>query len=222
MKTNIKKVKSQNSLVLFIYLFAFVLMTWSFQARAEGTKSVINNPEVIISTSLGDISVKLNAEKAPISTENFLKYVEKKHYDGTTFHRVIKTFMIQGGGHLPDMTEKETIAPIKNEAKNGLTNARGTIAMARTNEIDSATAQFFINVVDNKRLDHVDNNRYGYAVFGEVTKGMDVVDKIKDVATTTKGEFSDVPEKTVMIKSVRLVGAKPENKPAKKSKKGKN
>ncbi|MEQ1722548.1 MAG: peptidylprolyl isomerase [Pseudobdellovibrio sp.] len=217
MKTNVKKVKSQNTLVLFIYLFAFVLMTWSFQARAEEAKPAINNPQVIISTSLGDITVQLNAEKAPISTENFLKYVEKKHYDGTTFHRVIKTFMIQGGGHLPEMTEKESLAPIKNEAKNGLTNARGTLAMARTNEVDSATAQFFINVVDNKRLDHVDNNRYGYAVFGVVTKGMDVVDKIRDVATTTKGDYSDVPAKTVMIKSVRLVGAKAE----KKSKKGK-
>jgi peptidyl-prolyl cis-trans isomerase A (cyclophilin A) len=220
MKTNVKKVKSQNSLVLFIYLFAFALMTWSFQARAEDAKPSVNNPQVIISTSLGDITVELNAEKAPISTENFLKYVEKKHYNGTTFHRVIKTFMIQGGGHLPDMTEKATLAPIKNEAKNGLTNARGTLAMARTNDVDSATSQFFINVVDNQRLDHVDNNRYGYAVFGNVTKGMDVVDKIRDVPTTTKDQFSDVPEKTVLIKSVRLVGA--EAKPTKKSKKGKN
>lgn len=213
MKTNIKKtqVKSQNSLILVIYLLAFALMTWSFQARAEAVKKA--DPEVIISTSLGDIKVKLNAEKAPISTENFLKYVEKKHYEGTTFHRVIKTFMIQGGGHLPDMTEKTTeLAPIKNEAKNGLSNLRGTIAMARTNDVDSATSQFFINVVDNQKLDHVDNNRYGYAVFGEVVSGMDVVDKIRDVSTTTKGDYANVPEKPVMIKSVKVVGA------AKKSK----
>src|SRR3989338_5269158 len=171
MKTNIRK--NHSALVLFIYLLAFALMTWSFNARAEDVKTT--NPEVIITTGLGDIKVKLNAEKAPISTENFLKYVKNKHYDGTVFHRVIPTFMIQGGGHLSDMKEKETLAPIKNEAKNGLSNSRGTIAMARTDEVDSATAQFFINVVDNKRLDHVDNNRYGYAVFGEVTEGLDVV-----------------------------------------------
>lgn len=218
MKTNIKKtqVKSQNSLVLFIYLLAFALMSWSFHARAEEVKKA--DPEVIISTSLGDITVKLNAEKAPISTENFLKYVANKHYNGTTFHRVIKTFMIQGGGHLPDMKEKDTkFPPIKNEAKNGLSNLRGTISMARTNEVDSATSQFFINVVDNQRLDHVDNNRYGYAVFGYVTAGMDVVDKIRDSETTTKGEYENVPVKPIIIKSVTLVGAKTD-KPAKKSK----
>ncbi|MBY0452224.1 MAG: peptidyl-prolyl cis-trans isomerase [Bdellovibrionaceae bacterium] len=167
-----------------------------------------------MSTSLGDIKVQLDREHAPISTENFLKYVEKKHYDGTTFHRVIKTFMIQGGGHLPDMTEKPTMAPIKNEATNGLSNRRGTIAMARTNEIDSATSQFFINVVDNKRLDYVDQNRYGYAVFGEVTEGMDVVDKIRDVPTTTKGDMQDVPSEVVLIKSIKL-------EKAAKAKKGK-
>lgn len=213
MKTNIRK--NHSALVLFIYLLAFALMTWSFNVQAEDVKSTY--PEVVITTSLGNIKVKLNAEKAPISTENFLKYVKNKHYDGTIFHRVIPTFMIQGGGHLPDMKEKETLAPIKNEAKNGLSNSRGTIAMARTNDVDSATAQFFINVVDNKRLDHVDNNRYGYAVFGEVTEGMDVVDKIRDVKTTTKGEYADVPEKTVLIKSVRLAGDKAQ-KTAKKSK----
>lgn len=220
MKTNLKKtqVKSQNSLVLFIYLLAFALMTWSFHARAEDVKKA--DPEVIISTSLGDIKVKLNSEKAPISTENFLKYVGTKHYEGTTFHRVIKTFMIQGGGHLPDMTEKPTeFAPIKNEAKNGLSNLRGTIAMARTNEIDSATSQFFINVLDNQKLDHKDNNRYGYAVFGYVTAGMDVVDKIRDVETTTKGEYGDVPVKPIIIKSVKLVGAKAEKKSKAKGKK---
>ncbi|MGZ3692185.1 MAG: peptidylprolyl isomerase, partial [Pseudobdellovibrio sp.] len=130
MRTNVKKENS--ALVLFIYLLAFVLMTWSYQAKAAKAPKTPTNPEVIISTSLGDIKVKLNSEKAPISVENFLKYVEKKHYDGTTFHRVIKTFMVQGGGHTPDMTEKPTeFPPIKNEATNGLSNKRGTISMAR-------------------------------------------------------------------------------------------
>lgn len=190
---------------MFIYLLAFVLMTWSFNVQAGDSK----NPEVVITTTLGEIKVKLNGEKAPISTANFLKYVEKKHYDGTTFHRVIPKFMIQGGGHLPDMKEKETLSPIKNEAKNGLSNVRGTIAMARTNDVDSATSQFFINVVDNAKLDHVDDNRYGYAVFGEVSAGMDIVDKIKEVKTANKGEYGDVPVEPVLIKSVRLAGDLP-------------
>lgn len=220
MKTLVRKqsLRSQNALVLFIYVLAFALAAWSFNAQAETTaasadatpKAAVENPEVVITTSIGKITVRLNAEHAPISTENFLKYVEKKHYDGTIFHRVIKDFMVQGGGHLPDMKEKDTaFAPIKNEAKNGLSNLRGTIAMARTNDVDSATAQFFINVVDNKRLDHVDNNRYGYAVFGKVTEGMDVVDKIRDSKTASKNGFDDVPVKTITIKSIRLVKAKP-------------
>ncbi len=211
MKTNIRR--NHSAVALFIYLLAFALLTWSFNARAE-----VKNPEVLITTSLGKIKVKLNSEKAPVSTENFLKYVEKKHYDGTTFHRVMKTFMIQGGGHLPDMSEKSTGAPIKNEAKNGLSNSRGTIAMARTNDVDSATAQFFINVVDNQRLDYKNDSNYGYAVFGEVTEGLDVVDKIRDVTTTTKGEYENVPATPVMIKSVRLVAGTAK---AAKSKKGK-
>jgi peptidyl-prolyl cis-trans isomerase A (cyclophilin A) len=217
MKTNIKK--SNSAVVLFIYLLAFVLMTWSYSARAEKTEKEVkpaSNPEVLIKTTKGDIKIRLNAEKAPISTENFLKYVKKKHYDGTTFHRVIPTFMIQGGGHLPDMKEKDSDAPIKNEATNGLSNMRGTIAMARTNEVDSATAQFFINVVDNQRLDHVNQDRYGYAVFGEVVEGMDVVDKIKDVATGNKGEYQNVPTEPVMIKSVRLAKAPKASKKTKK------
>lgn len=201
MRTNIKKTNS--ALVLFIYLLAFVLMTWSYQASAKTAK----NPEVIIATNMGDIKLKLNSEKAPITVENFIKYVNKKHYDGTIFHRVMKTFMIQGGGHLPDMSEKSTAAPIKNEAKNGLSNMRGTVAMARTNDIDSATAQFFINVVDNQRLDHVDEERFGYAVFGEVVEGMDVVDKIKEVKVGSKGEHENVPVEAVMIHSVKLVKA---------------
>lgn len=218
MKTNIRKqtAKSQNALVLFIYVLAFALLSWS-QARAEEvpatatteTKKVeVVNPEVVIDTNLGKITVRLNAEHAPISTENFLKYVEKKHYDGLIFHRVIKDFMVQGGGFTADMKERDSkFDPIKNEAKNGLSNMRGTIAMARTNEIDSATSQFFINVVDNQRLDHVNSSRYGYAVFGKVVSGMDVVDKIRDSKTESKAGHDDVPVKPVTIKSIRLVKA---------------
>lgn len=207
MKAN--TIKSPKTLVLFIYMLALALMVWSFNVQAaEESKSGEAAKEVMITTSMGNIKLKLNSEKAPITVENFLNYVQKKHYDGTIFHRVIPTFMIQGGGHLPDMKEKETLAPIKNEAKNGLSNLRGTIAMARMGEIDSATAQFFINVVDNQKLDFVNEKQYGYAVFGEVTEGMEVVDKIKDVKTTTKGPYSDVPEKTVLIKSIKIVTAK--------------
>lgn len=203
-----KAQKSQINLIVWIYLLAFVLMTWSFKSHAKTTdaaKKTSANPVVVIDTSLGKIKVKLDAEHAPISTENFLKYVDKKFYDKTIFHRVIKDFMIQGGGFTADMKEKDTpFPPIKNEATNGLSNKRGTIAMARTNDINSATAQFFINTVDNQRLDHVNNDsQYGYAVFGEVTDGMDVVDKIRAEPTTTKGPYADVPVKTVTIKSIR-------------------
>jgi cyclophilin family peptidyl-prolyl cis-trans isomerase len=161
------------------------------------------NPKVIIHTNLGDITVKLDADKAPISTENFLKYVDTKHYDGTIFHRVIKDFMIQGGGHFADMKQKSpALPPIKNEAKNGLLNKRGTLAMARTNDINSATAQFFINVVDNGFLNHTSESNYGYAVFGEVTEGMDVVDKIRSVRTTSHGHNENVPVEPVVITSI--------------------
>ena len=209
---NIEKAKTSNqvNLVIWIYLLAFILMTWSFKSHAK-TKvktQVDSAPIVIMNTSMGEIKIKLNADKAPISVENFLKYVDKKFYDKTVFHRVIDGFMIQGGGHLADLTEKKVLFdPIKNEAKNGLSNKRGTIAMARTNDINSATAQFFINVVDNDRLDYVSEDRYGYAVFGEVVSGMDVVDKIKSVKTITKttaeGPFENVPAQTITINSIR-------------------
>lgn len=201
-----KEKNSQIHLIVWIYLLAFVLMTWSFKTHAKDATSAKKSESLIVAidTTLGKIKVKLNPEKAPISTENFLKHVDKKFYDKTIFHRVIKDFMIQGGGHTADMKEKSTpFAPIANEAKNGLSNKRGTVAMARTNDINSATAQFFINVVDNKRLDHQSEDRYGYAVFGEVIEGMDVVDKIRDAKTTTKGDYTDVPEKTITIKTIR-------------------
>lgn len=160
---------------------------------------------VVIETSMGNIEVELNGEKAPISTENFLKYVDKKHYDGTIFHRIISNFMVQGGGMNEKMDEKKSDAPIKNEAANGLKNERGTLAMARTSVVDSATAQFFINVVDNEFLNHKAPNPrdFGYAVFGKVTAGMDVVDKIKAVPTGVTGDMQDVPKTPVVIKTVR-------------------
>jgi cyclophilin family peptidyl-prolyl cis-trans isomerase len=169
---------------------------------AGGVKAA--NPVVVMETNLGTIKIELFEDKAPVTVKNFLKYVEDKHYDGTVFHRVIKSFMIQGGGFEPGMKEKKTRDPIKNESDNGLSNQRGTIAMARTPDPDSATAQFYINVEDNKGLDGADGKATGYAVFGRVIEGMDVVDKIKAVKTTTKARFQDVPEEDVVIKSVRV------------------
>jgi len=142
----------------------------------------VGNPEIVLETSKGNITIKLNGEKAPVSTRNFLSYVESGFYNGTIFHRVIPDFMIQGGGFSKELEHKATEAPIKNEADNGLLNKRGTGALARTNEVDSATAQFFINGRDNRALDHTNTN-FGYAVIGEVTEGMDVVDAIRNAPT---------------------------------------
>lgn len=164
-------------------------------------------PTVVITTSMGNITVELNPELAPKTVANFLKYVEDKHYDGTIFHRVIRDFMIQGGGFTENMSQKSTRAPIVNEARNGLKNVRGTIAMARTGDPDSATSQFFINTVNNSTLDYPKPDGYGYAVFGKVTAGMDVVDKIRAVQTGNVGPFSDVPTKPVVINSIRLAPA---------------
>ncbi len=175
-------------------------------SEKKGEKvSAGKNPTVVIETSMGNIEVELNQEKAPISTENFLKYADSGHYNGTIFHRVIRSFMIQGGGMTESMEQKPTQAPIKNEATNGLKNDRGTIAMARTGIVDSATSQFFINVVDNGMLNNTGTSAqtYGYAVFGKVTSGMDVVDKIKEVPTTSKGFHNDVPSTPIVIKSVK-------------------
>jgi peptidyl-prolyl cis-trans isomerase B (cyclophilin B) len=162
------------------------------------------NPVVVMETSMGDITIELFKDKAPISAENFLSYMNDGFYDGLIFHRVIRSFMIQGGGFTPDMKQKDTKAPIKNEAGNGLSNKRGTIAMARTQVVDSATSQFFINVKDNLQLDHSDETArgFGYCVFGKVTGGMDVVDEIKKVKTTTHGQYQDVPAEPVLIKKV--------------------
>jgi cyclophilin family peptidyl-prolyl cis-trans isomerase len=162
------------------------------------------NPVVIMDTSMGPIKIELFADKAPVTVKNFLDYVDAKFYDGTIFHRVIPDFMIQGGGFEPGMKQKQTREPIKNESSNGLSNVRGTIAMARTNEPNSATAQFYINVKDNKFLDKDQaKDGVGYCVFGKVIEGMDVVDKIKEVPTGNKGGHANVPLKDVTIKSVR-------------------
>lgn len=171
---------------------SFVLLASTVQAA--------DNPVVVMETSLGTIKIELNAEKAPITVKNFLSYVDDKFYDGTVFHRVIANFMIQGGGFRPGMKEKETRDPIKNESGNGLSNTRGTIAMARTRALNSATSQFYINVVDNS--EKLDKPRY--CVFGNVIAGMDVVDKIKAVETGPRGGHGDVPLQDVVIKSVRL------------------
>lgn len=165
------------------------------------------NPKVRIETSAGDIVIELDAEKAPVSTENFLGYVNDGFYNGTIFHRVIKDFMIQGGGMNSDLSQKKPKEPIKNEAGNGLSNDRGTVAMARTQVVDSATAQFFINTVDNSFLNHQapTPQGYGYAVFAKVVEGMDVVDAIREVKTGNHNMHQDVPLEAVTIQATSVV-----------------
>ena len=159
---------------------------------------------ITLKTNLGDIVIELDYEKAPKTSENFAQYVKDGHYDGTIFHRVINNFMIQGGGFEPGMSEKSTRAPIENEAKNGLSNMVGTIAMARTMDPHSASAQFFINVADNKFLDYPGQDGWGYCVFGKVTEGMDVVNKIKGVATTSKQGHQDVPVEEIIVEKAEI------------------
>ena len=161
---------------------------------------------VTLHTTYGDIRLELDAEKAPATVENFLAYARDGFYDGTIFHRVIENFMIQGGGMTPDMAQKDTRDPIRNEADNGLKNCTGSIAMARTNDPHSATAQFFVNVSDNDFLDHrgPTPQGWGYAVFGKVVEGMDVVEKIKSVRTGNRGFHQDVPTEIVLIERVTV------------------
>jgi cyclophilin family peptidyl-prolyl cis-trans isomerase len=156
-------------------------------------------------TSLGAFTIELDAQAAPLSAANFLQYVDDGHFDGTIFHRVIPGFMIQGGGFTTDMEQKAVRASIRNEAANGLKNLRGTLAMARTSDIDSATAQFFVNLVDNAFLDHKDARNFGYAVFGRVTDGMDVIDAIAGVRTGSRRGHQDVPVEPVVVTSARRV-----------------
>ena len=182
-----------------LIVFMAIIMTTS-NAQAETTT-------VEMETSKGTITIELNGEKAPNTVANFLTYVKEGFYEGTIFHRVISNFMIQGGGFTEDMSQKSTNDPIQNEANNGLSNETSTIAMARTNDPHSATAQFFINVKDNGFLNFSSETPqgWGYAVFGKVTEGMDVVNAIKDVATTSKGPYQDVPVETITIEKITIV-----------------
>lgn len=197
-------------------LFLATSLTFGFDAVAatkptEKTPVTATAPKVKLHTSLGDIVIQLNAEKAPVTTANFLGYVKDGFYDGTIFHRIIKNFMAQGGGFTEKWEQKTTKAPIENEADNGLLNNRGTIAMARTSDPQSATAQFFINYVDNGFLNFKSKTPqgYGYAVFGEVVEGMDVVDKMATVPTGRGGPMpTDVPQTPIVILSATLVDAK--------------
>ncbi|MBO9662360.1 MAG: peptidyl-prolyl cis-trans isomerase [Dokdonella sp.] len=174
--------------------------------KPAAAEAAVDSNKALIKTNLGDITVELYPDKAPKSVENFLGYVKSGFYDGTVFHRVIANFMIQGGGFTKDLRQKPTKAPIPIESKNGLSNLRGTLSMARTMDPNSATAQFFINTVDNPRLDYVSDANPGYAVFGKVISGLDVVEKIKAVPTGPQGPFrSDVPTTAVVIEKVSLV-----------------
>lgn len=176
-------------------------------AGAANAEKENTDPMVRLTTNQGVIELQLDAEKAPKTVANFVEYVKKGHYDGLIFHRVIPGFMIQGGGFEPGMKERSTGAPIDNEADNGLKNLEGTIAMARTNDPNSATAQFFINTVDNAFLNHrsKDMMGWGYAVFGKVTSGMDVVKKIEKVSTGSFGPYQDVPTEPVIIEKAEMI-----------------
>lgn len=203
---------------LLITFTSLLLLISSANAANDVTQK-----RVMLETTEGNIVLELDITRAPLSVLNFLNYVRAGHYDGTIFHRVIKNFMIQGGGFTADMQRKKTNAPVLNEADNGLKNVRGTIAMARTNDPHSGTTQFFINVVDNSFLDHKSKTPrgWGYAVFGHVIKGMNVVDKIRDQRTGPNGPFpSDVPVKMIMINKATILGSNMEskttNKPTKK------
>jgi len=184
-----------------------ILLALMLNTLALGTAMAADNPRVRLETGLGDIVVELYPEKAPKTVENFLQYVKDGHYDGTIFHRVIDGFMIQGGGFTRDMVQKPTRGPVMNEADNGLRNAVGTIAMARTNDPHSATAQFYINVANNSALDFREKTprAWGYAVFGRVVKGMDTVGKIKSVPTTSVGHYQDVPREPIVIRKATLL-----------------
>nr|WP_133797209.1 peptidylprolyl isomerase [Prosthecobacter fusiformis] len=176
-------------------------LTQAQETPVSDTKPV----KIVMETNKGSIEIELDAAKAPLSVANFVKYVKKGHYTGTVFHRVIPAFMIQGGGFTADMQQKDTEAPIQNEAKNGLKNVKGTLAMARTPNPHSASSQFFINLKDNSFLDYPGQDGWGYCVFGKVTKGMDVVEAIEGVPTTTKAGHQNVPVEAVTITSAKVV-----------------
>lgn len=203
---------------IFHVMMVAVLVLGGFteQSWAATEDISMTTPHVILKTTKGDIKIALNTEKAPVTVENFITYVNEDFYNGTIFHRVIPGFMIQGGGFTADMAQKSTHAPIKNEAGNGLKNERGTIAMARTSDPQSATAQFFINVADNGFLNFTSATAqgYGYAVFGKVVEGMDVVDAIAAAKTGNKGGYQDVPVEPIVITSAETVGMQLAEPPA--------
>jgi cyclophilin family peptidyl-prolyl cis-trans isomerase len=196
-------------MMLAVLAFAAAAAAAVTQAASPGAAPAASpsptGPVVVLETSLGPVRIRLNPEKAPRTVDNFIQYVKAGHYDGTVFHRVMPGFMIQGGGMDANMKEKPTRPPIRNEAKNGLRNSRGTLSMARTSDPDSATSQFFINVADNAALDFGIRGA-GYAVFADVIEGMDVVDRIVAVPTTTRAPHANVPVTPVVIKSARLEG----------------
>ena len=192
------RIRRQLTMAMVVSLSA---LTLPVSAQAADAAAM---PKVRLTTSLGDIVLELNAAKAPKSVENFLQYVADKHYDGTVFHRVIENFMVQGGGFTADLQQKNTRAPVPLEASNGLKNDRGTIAMARTANPNSATAQFFINVVNNDMLNAPSPDGYGYTVFGKVVEGMATVDKIKSVPVGNQGPHQNVPTKPVTILKATL------------------
>ncbi len=187
--------------------FVATLVLLAAVAPGDAQETAKGNPQVVLETSKGKIVLELYADKAPVTVKNFLAYVDAKFYDGTIFHRVIPNFMIQGGGFTADMNQKPTNDPIQNEADNGLKNQRGTIAMARTNVPHSATSQFFINSVNNDFLNFKSKSArgWGYAVFGKVVEGLEVVDAISAVKTGTSGRFRDVPAEPLVIQSARRV-----------------
>ncbi len=203
-------------LMLATPLALIFLLAWSGVAHSQAdelSKSVspvegalAKNPRVLLKTSMGEIQLELFRDKAPITVENFLTYISEKFYDGTIFHRVIPGFNIQGGGFTADLVRKASKSPIQNEANNGLSNLRGTVAMARLENPHSARSQFFINVLDNQHLDYFDVETWGYCVFGKVVEGMDTVDLIRDVRTGRKEPLlSDVPLETILIESITLI-----------------
>ncbi len=189
---------------IIVFMMLMLTSTLSF---STGKIMSTAPTKVKLTTTLGEFTIQLNSEKAPLSSENFLTYVKQGFYDGTIFHRVIPGFMAQGGGFDAKFNQKQTLAPIKNEADNGLVNARGTVAMARTNDPNSATAQFFVNYKDNTFLNHTGKNAsgWGYAVFAEVVEGMDVVDAMAKQATGSRGPYQDVPTVDIVITKAEVV-----------------